>query len=122
MHFRDIKNDNQLWDFMTNPSDQLVERISQLEGPIMILGGSGKMGKELVGLLRNADRKQDLKREISVASTFSNPNEDDVRLLQSLHVNIYKGDLSDEQFLHTLPEAPNVVYMMCFKFGSSGDW
>jgi nucleoside-diphosphate-sugar epimerase len=122
MHFRDIKNDNQLWGFMTDPSDQLVESISKLEGPILILGGSGKMGKELVGLLRNADRKHHLKREISVASTFSNPNEEDIRLLQSLNVNIYKGNLSDEQFLNSLPDAPNVVYMMGFKFGSSGDW
>ncbi len=88
----------------------------------MILGGSGKMGKELVGLLRRADRKLGLEREISVASTFSNPNAEDVQLLHSLNVNIYQGDLSDEQFLNSLPDAPNVVYMMGFKFGSSSDW
>ena len=32
------------------------------------------------------------------------------------------GDLSDEDFLNTLPDAPNVMYMMGFKFGSSLDW
>lgn len=122
MRFSEIKNDEQLWDFMTSPSDSLLDSVSKIEGPIMILGGSGKMGKELVGLIRHADSKLGINREISVASTFSDPKGEDIQLFEQLNVIIYKGDLSDEKFLDSLPDAPNVVYMMGFKFGSSGDW
>ena len=120
MRFRDIKTDRQLWDFMTNPSEKLIKSVDKIEGPILILGGSGKMGKELVGLIRNADRANGYSREITVASTFS--NNEDLELLNNLEVNCLKGDLSDEKFLGTLPDSPNVIYMMGFKFGSSHDW
>lgn len=120
MTIKDIKNEAQLWDFMTDPPERLVESLSRLNGPVMVLGGSGKMGKELVGLIRKADDLNKKKREIHVASTFSNP--DDRDLLKELEINSFRGDLSDEKFLDSLPESPFVIYMMGFKFGSSGDW
>ena len=122
MKFSEIRTNEQLWEFMTTPSAKLVESVSRLEGPVMILGGSGKMGKELVGLIQNADKKIGQQREISVASTFSDPTGKDLAIFKSSGVTCYKGDLSDEQFLNSLPDAPNVVYMMGFKFGSSNDW
>ena len=122
MRFSEITDDEQLWNFMTDSSERLTEHLSRLDGPIMILGGSGKMGKELVGLIRNADRKNGTHREISVASTFSEPTGEDLVVLERMNVTCYKGDLSNEDFLNSLPDAPNVVYMMGFKFGSSHDW
>ncbi len=122
MRFSEIKTNSQLWEFMTTPSEKLIESIRRLDGPLMILGGSGKMGKELTGLIRHADKKLGIQRKISVASTFSEPSGEDSRLFENLDVTCYKGDLSDEKFLASLPDAPNVVYMMGFKFGSSADW
>lgn len=78
------------------------------------------MGKELVGLVQNADAANKVTRNIMVASTFS--NQQDLDDLQELGVTCYQGDLSEESFLESLPDAPFVVYMMGFKFGSSGDW
>jgi nucleoside-diphosphate-sugar epimerase len=98
----------------------LVNSLSHLQGAIMILGGSGKMGKELVGLIRNADKINSTKREIYVASTFSDPLGQE--LFNKMGVRCFAGDLSNESFLASLPDAPNVVYMMGFKFGSSHDW
>jgi len=106
---------------MTTPSEGLVQSLAKLgTDDMMILGGSGKMGKELVGLVQNSDRSNGNSRSIMVASTFSNA--EDQRDLEELGVTCHKGDLSDEIFLNSLPEAPYVVYMMGFKFGSSGDW
>ena len=122
MRFSDITHDQQLWDFMTDPSDSLVDCLSRLVGSIMILGGSGKMGKELVGFIRKADAINGINRKICVASTFSDPSGKDIALFQSMGVTCFKGDLSNEDFLNSLPDAPNVVYMMGFKFGSSHDW
>jgi uncharacterized protein YbjT (DUF2867 family) len=96
--------------------------LSRIKGDILILGGSGKMGKELVGLLTNADELNKIKRKITVASTFSNPRADDKKNLEKYGVTCLKGDLSDEKFISTLPDAANVFYMMGFKFGSSSDW
>ena len=122
MKFSEITTAAQLWEFMTAPSERLMQSLSKLHGPIMILGGSGKMGKELVGLVRNADRANDVKRDIFVASTFSDRTGADQKLLESMNAICFKGDISDENFLATLPDAPNVIYMMGFKFGSSSDW
>lgn len=78
------------------------------------------MGKELVGLVQQADKLNGIDRHIMVASTFS--SDEDLTDLEKLGVRCYKGDLSGEEFLESLPDAPFVVYMMGFKFGSSGDW
>lgn len=122
MRFSEITTDKQLWDFMTDPSDRLIDSVSKLDGSIMLLGGSGKMGKELVGIIRQADKYNGTQREIMVASTFSDPSGADISLFESMGVMCFKGDLSNEAFLNALPDAPNVVYMMGFKFGSSQDW
>jgi nucleoside-diphosphate-sugar epimerase len=120
MTFSEINTEKKLWDFMTDPSDALVKSLRQQEGDMIVLGGSGKMGKELVALLKIADRINGLRRKITVVSTFSNP--EDQGILEGLEVNCLKGDLSDEIFLKQLPDAPLVMYMMGFKFGSAGDW
>ena len=121
MKFTDIKNIEALWQFMTIPSDNLLQSLQRLGGAdMMILGGSGKMGKELVALVQNSDKVNGVSRNIMVASTFS--NQKDQQDLEDLNVTCFKGDLSNESFLNSLPDAPYVVYMMGFKFGSSGDW
>jgi nucleoside-diphosphate-sugar epimerase len=122
MIFSEIRTDTHLWKFMTRPSDNLMHSVSRLEGPVMILGGSGKMGKELAALICNADRQLNIKREMYVASTFSDPLGEDIRIFQQMGIQCFRGDLSDEVFLQSLPDAPNVVYMMGFKFGSSDNW
>ena len=120
MQFSEIESDEHLWNFMTDPSEQLIDSLNQMEEPILILGGSGKMGKELVGLIRNADKVNGINRAITVASTFSNRN--DLDILTKMDVSCLMGDLADEKFLNSLPDATYVIYMMGFKFGSSQDW
>lgn len=120
MEFNDIKNEKQLWEFMTSPSGELVRDVSRLEGDLLVLGGSGKMGKELVGLVRQADRQAGRSRKISVASTFS--KDEDLKKFQQMEVNCLKGDLAEESFIHDLPMSSLVIYMLGFKFGSRSDW
>ena len=121
MKFTDIKNTEELWKYMTAPSEELIKSVSRLgSDDIMVLGGSGKMGKELVGLIINSDRINGIKRKIFLASTFSNSK--DFNDLRKIGVECFKGDLSDQIFLSSLPDAKYVVYMMGFKFGSSNDW
>ena len=120
MKLTDVTDDQQLWDCMTEPSEGLVECCGRLDGPVVILGGSGKMGRELTGMLLRADSLAGTQREVTVASTFS--NSEDRQHLEALGVRCAQGDLSDSEFLQSLPDAPSVIYMLGFKFGSSGDW
>lgn len=102
---------------MTEPSPSLVADVRRLAGRGIILCGSGKMGPELTVMLRRADVAAGVERDIVVASTF---NSDTVRKrLVKFGVRCLSADLSDREQIRELPEAPNVIYMIGFKFGSS---
>ncbi len=120
MKFNDIKNDKQLWEFMTNPSEELAKSVFRLRGDMLILGGSGKMGRELTGLVCHADDLNGINRKITVASTFS--NHEDLENFKKMGVSCIKGDLTDENVVKSLPNAPLVIYMLGFKFGSKSNW
>ena len=107
---------------MSTPTDGVLECVRKVGGDIVILGGSGKMGPELTEMIVRADAIAGIKRTISVASTFSNPSEKTAELFSEMGVKVFKGELTDTEFLRTLPDADNVIYMPGFKFGSSGNW
>jgi hypothetical protein len=80
------------------------------------------MGPELTEMIVRADAIAGTKRILSVASTFSNPRERTVELFAEMGVNVFKGELTDTEFLGGLPDVENVIYMPGFKFGSSDNW
>jgi len=41
-----IKTEEELIDQMTTPSPEVVEAVSKLDGPVMLLGIAGKMGTD----------------------------------------------------------------------------
>lgn len=122
MRITEVETDEQLRDFMTTPTDGLVQFARRLDGDFMALGVGGKMGSELVQTLVRADRQAGVHRTVHAASRFSDPADDAEPTLRALGVVIHKGDLSDRAFLRALPDAPNIVYMAGVKFGSSRDW
>lgn len=120
MNFEDIRDDATLDEFMTTPSPALVRAVRDLPGDVLGLGASGKMGVELLALLRNADRQAGVRRRYFAASTFSRP---EVRAgMEADGVRTFRGDLTDPRFLARLPPAPNVFYLAGFKFGTSGNF
>jgi hypothetical protein len=118
MKFSDIHDDASLQEFMTTPSASLARTMAKVEGDIIGLGATGKMGVELMQLIRNADLAAGKRRHYFVASTFSDPA--NRTHLESLGVKTFRGDLSDPRFLKKLPVVKNVFYMAGFKFGTSG--
>lgn len=121
MRFADVHDSEDLHALMTEPTGGLMAASRLIEGPVMILGGSGKMGPELAGMLARADRRAGVERRMMVASTFSDPKSDARDRLAQAGAETFRGDLSDRAFLEALPDAPNVVYMAGFKFGSERD-
>ena len=122
MRITEVQTDEQLREFMTTPTDGMVEFARRLEGDFMVLGVGGKMGSELVQTLVRADRQAGVRRTVHAASRFSDPSDDAEPVLRAMGVVIHKGDLSDRAFLRSLPYAPSIVYMAGIKFGSSRDW
>jgi nucleoside-diphosphate-sugar epimerase len=122
MNISAITNNRQLREFMSAPTDGVIDCVRKVSGDILVLGGSGKMGPELTEMIVRADAIAGIKRVISVASTFSNPAERTEELFEEIGARVFKGELTNTDFLRSLPDAENVIYMPGFKFGSSNNW
>lgn len=103
---------------MTEPSDDLVRAVSQLDGDLIILGVGGKMGPSLAMLAKNAIRAAGGKQRVIGVSRFSSGT---LRSkLEAAGIETISADLLDDQQLQQLPKAENVIYMAGQKFGTTG--
>jgi nucleoside-diphosphate-sugar epimerase len=102
-------------DFLTLPSQALVDELATVEGDLMILGVAGKMGPTLARL---AKRATPARRVIGVAR-FSDPGVRD--RLGAAGVETIACDLLDRSAIAVLADVPNVVFAAGHKFGASGN-
>jgi nucleoside-diphosphate-sugar epimerase len=102
-------------DFLTLPSQALVDDLARVEGDLLILGVAGKMGPTLARL---AKRATPARRVIGVAR-FSDPAVRD--RLGAAGIETIACDLLDRAAIAALPDAPNVVFAAGHKFGASGN-
>lgn len=108
----------QLEEKLCTPSNRLVDDFKKIQGNILILGLGGKMGPSLARLAKNAAEAATSDTVIMGASRFSNT---DVRQqMEGCGVQTFAGDLLDDTFLQSLPDAENIIYMAGHKFGTSG--
>lgn len=105
----------QLDDFLSQPTEALVDDLAAVDGDIMLLGVAGKMGPTLARLARNAAPQ---KRIIGVAR-FSEPGLRDE--LDTYGIETIKADLLDADQVAALPRVGNIIFMAGRKFGSSGN-
>ena len=100
----------ELEDELSRPSGRDVEFLRHLEGDILILGASGKMGPSLARLCRRtADAAGPARRILAVSR----------RLISQPGVEAISCDLLDRAQVAQLPACPNVLYLAGRKFGSS---
>lgn len=104
---------------LSEPTPAVEAMFGRLRGDVAVLGVAGKMGPTLARMARRAlDAAGGGGRVIGV-SRFSDPEAR--RTLESHGVETIAGDLLDEGFVATLPDAAHVVYMAGMKFGSTGN-
>jgi nucleoside-diphosphate-sugar epimerase len=103
-----------LEDFMTMPSQALVDDLARVAGDIIVLGIGGKMGPTLARL---AKRAAPGKRVVGVAR-FSEAGLQEK--LNAWGIETISCDLLDRDAIAKLPKLENVIYMAGRKFGSSG--
>lgn len=110
-----FSSEQHLEDFMTLPSQALIDDLKKVEGDIMILGVAGKMG---LTLARMAKRAAPDKRVIGVAR-FSTPGSRDA--LEAVGVETVVCDLLEREQLAALEDVKNILFMAGRKFGAADD-
>ncbi|HET6453930.1 MAG TPA: NAD-dependent epimerase/dehydratase family protein, partial [Armatimonadota bacterium] len=114
-----IKSIEQLEDMLSEPSEGVVHTLGRLEGDIIILGVGGKMGPSLARMARRAAPD---KKVIGV-DLFPSPMDrgrPGDQGLPGFGIETIKCNLLDPEQLAGLPDAPNVIFMVGMKFGSTG--
>jgi nucleoside-diphosphate-sugar epimerase len=107
----------ELEDRLSDPSAGAVEALCRFDGDLLILGAGGKMGPTLAWMARRASDLAGVRRRVIAVSRFGDP-----RLTEALSargVETIRCDLLDEERFAQLPHAPNVVFMIGTKFGST---
>jgi nucleoside-diphosphate-sugar epimerase len=99
---------------LSRPDDGVVADLARVDGDILILGAGGKMGPTLARMAKRAAPE----RTVYAVARFSEPGL--VESLRSHGVEPLQADLLDGAARARLPDAPNVVFMVGHKFGSSG--
>lgn len=108
-----IANVEALEEMLSRPDDDVIADLAGLDGDILILGASGKMGPTLA---RMAKRAAPAKSVYAVAR-FSDAAA--AEGLRTHGIETIAADLLDPAAVAGLPRAKNVVLMAGFKFGAS---
>jgi hypothetical protein len=119
LHFSElpptIVDEEALEELLSRPPQWLKDKLSNLDGDLIVLGVGGKVGPTLA---RMAKRAVPEKRVIGVAR-FSDSN---VKTrLESWGIETITCDLLDRAAVDALPKTKNLVYMAGKKFGTNED-
>lgn len=96
---------------LSRPSAADIDCLRRLEGDILVLGASGKMGPSLIRLCRRAADAAGYPRRIIAVSRNAGPEPG---------IDAIRCDLLDRAQVAQLPDCPNILYLAGRKFGSSG--
>ena len=109
-----------LEDGLSAPDDAVVEDLAAVEGDIVIVGAGGKMGPSLARMAKRGSLRAGSARRVIAVSRFAGAGNPQRELLDDAGVETVSLDLLDPRSVERLPEAPNVVYMLGRKFGTTG--
>lgn len=108
-----IRNEDELEELLSRPSERDKAAVQALEGPILILGAGGKMGPTLAMRAKRAGAKQ----VIAVARYSSGKVR---KHLEQAGIETITADLLVPDALYRLPDAPYIIFMAAMKFGTTG--
>ncbi|PSL02050.1 nucleoside-diphosphate-sugar epimerase [Haloactinopolyspora alba] len=108
----------ELDDRLSTPRPALVDDLRDI-GDIMVLGASGKLGPSLVRLAVRAIEQAGTGARVTAVSRFSTPGSADA--MRATGADVIAADITDDDQLAALPDAPNIVFLVGAKFGSAGN-
>ena len=98
---------------LSRPDPDVIADLAKIDGDIMVLGATGKIGPTLT---RMAKRAAPDKRVIAVAR-FSDHSQ--IERFRAHGIETIKADLFDRDAVAALPPVKNVLFIAGFKFGAS---
>src|SRR4051812_31881874 len=105
---------------ISEPSQELVHSLAALDGDLVILGAGGKMGSTFAHMAHRAFTAAEKKKSrVLAVSRFT--NQQAANGLEKAGIEILCGDLFDSDFIHRLPDAKNVLYLVGMKFGTAAN-
>tara|TARA_R110002049_G_C9162850_1_gene561125 strand:- start:2042 stop:3076 length:1035 start_codon:yes stop_codon:yes gene_type:complete len=114
-----FKDENELEEALSRPTSNLVAMFRALEGDVILLGVAGKMGVSMARMAKRACNMAGIEKRIIGVSRFSEKEQQS--FLEESDVETIKGDLLDQEFINSLPEVSNVIYLAGTKFGTGGN-
>jgi nucleoside-diphosphate-sugar epimerase len=109
-------NEKELEEFLSRPSQEVIEIIRKLDGDLLFLGIAGKIGPSLALAAKRACEIAGVNKRILGVSRFSNTIEKEQ--IETYGIETIAGDLLDRKFLESLPKIKNVFFLAGMKFGS----
>lgn len=106
-----------LEDNLSAPNDSVVKTLSDLGGDVLVLGAGGKMGPSLSRMALRAIRQVGSDQRVIAVSRFTESKS--AQQLEEWGIETISGDLLDPNFISSLPDALNVIYMAGRKFGTA---
>ena len=103
---------------LAEPTESVVEALRRLDGDVMLLGVSGKMGPSMARMIRRASEIAAIRRRVIGVSRFQNV--EPITQLQTEGFDTIRCDLLDAEQIAGLPEVANVIYLAGMKFGTAG--
>lgn len=113
-----ISDELELKERLTTPSKRDIDAASGLQGDVLILGAGGKMGPSLALRITRAIQSAGLKHNLIAVVRKGRP---EILDGPSSGMRVIEADLLDHGALDSLPDAPNVVFMVGRKFGAASD-
>jgi len=104
-----------LEELLSSPDDDVIADLAAIDGDILVLGATGKMGPTLARMAKRAAPG----KTVYAAARFTDPAL--VAQFESQDIVPIRADLLDPAQIAALPEVRNVILMAGFKFGASKD-
>ncbi|MEO7145091.1 MAG: NAD-dependent epimerase/dehydratase family protein [Bryobacteraceae bacterium] len=114
-----IRTEEQLEELLSRPSADDIAALARMDGDLVVLGAAGKMGPSLVRRAARARRESGRPGQVIAVARFSQASL--ATGLERDGARTVAADLLDARQVAALPDAPNVVFMVGRKFGSTGD-
>jgi nucleoside-diphosphate-sugar epimerase len=109
---------DELEDNLSAPNPSVVNSLADVGGDVLVLGAGGKMGPSLSRMALRAIRQAGSDQRVFAVSRFADGKA--AQQLEEWGIETISGDLLDPDFIGSLPDAPNVIYMAGKKFGTAG--
>ncbi len=109
-----FRTEEELDEYLSRPTDRLIQMMKSLSGDIMILGAGGKMGPSVAMTARKALDKAGVSREVIAV------DKKPLKHMEEKGIRTIECDLLNYEDVRNLPRAENIIFMAGRKFGEVG--